>query len=208
MKAEGEGRSVKWYSSGGSGFHPKGLCSVVRSPPQGPSDHAERPLAADFFTFNGSSTVIAHRLLPTREKAEELESCKLTIAAASAADCGVTALASAEAHTNEAPLQLLAGLSNGQLWLLEVKEQEQREIGGQKLPRSLTGSSKQLLCCRMAEPIDIACCYVTSKDDTGVADADKTKEGLSKWVLMVVVLYSDGVAVASWPDRNQTTEFP
>ncbi|OEH75264.1 hypothetical protein cyc_02719 [Cyclospora cayetanensis] len=222
MTAERDTFALQWEAPKGGemGCIPKGLCPVMRFPasktPPEPAATAEGAAAradafnAHFFTFDRSSTIGVQRLLPLPPSeaagaaaAVKTESSTLTIAAAAAADGGVTALAAAEAQEASAPLQLFAGLTNGQLWHLEVKTQLQH-------PLRLVASSKQLLCCRMAEPVDVVCCYVPS--ETAQEESAKVSERLQngKWRLMVIVLYSDGVSVTAWPEdtHEQTKELP
>ncbi|CDJ36179.1 uncharacterized protein EMH_0009480 [Eimeria mitis] len=221
MKQEGEpGPLLAWRSVGVEGFSPKGISAVVRFPAQGSSDTAKRPLLSDFLTYNGTATILAHRQLPSEAEPGaktvaakgDVESCKVCITAASAADSGVTALASAEAEAAGAPLQLFVGLTNGQLWQTEMKQQQDHhnnEPGVEtQLPRKLAVASKQLLCCRMAEPVDMVCCYVQGEGVSASSGAQEPQKSNTKYTLMLIALYSDGVAVVSWPEAGQTTELP
>ncbi|CDI73926.1 hypothetical protein, conserved [Eimeria praecox] len=220
MKEEGEpGPALAWCSVGDEQFSPKGISTVVRPPFQASTHKTERLRISDFFTYNGTAAILAHRILPSQAAPAskssatkgDVESCKVCITAASAADCGVTALASAEAEAAEAPLQLFVGLTNGQLWHMEMKQHQDHhnsEQGVQKPPRRLSVASKQLLCCRMAEPVDMACCYVQREGITSSHGDEEPQNSSTRYTIMLIALYSDGVAVASWPETCQTTELP
>ena len=209
---------VAWSRVGEEGLSPKGISAVVRLPVRGSADTTERCLISDFFTYNGTATILAHRLLPSQVAKEEktastkrdVESCRVSITAASASDSGVTALASAETEAADAPVQLFVGLTNGQLWQMEMKQQQDHRNSEHErgLPRRLSVSSKQLLCCRMAEPIDMICCYVQGEGIPASVGAQDSEKSSTRYALMLIALYSDGVAVVSWPETSQTKELP
>lgn len=208
MTAEGENGHLRWKKPGFEGYKAKGLCSVVCFPAD--AKETLSALSADAFTFDGSETIMGHRVLrPGAAPEADIESCKLCIAAAASVESGVTALAAAQGEGTETPLQVFVGLSNGQLWYLEVKQQQQKdEDHRQQEQLRLSAASKQLLCCRMAEPVDAACCYVRREGGGEEEAGEKSSSGSNGWSLMVIVLYSDGVAVASWPSEGHTTELP
>lgn len=220
MEQDGEsGPRLAWRSVRNEDLPPKGISAVVRFPSEGPADAAKRHILSDFLTFNGTATILAHRLLPsqtvqavnTAAAKVDLESCKVSVTAASAANSGVTALAAAEADAADAPLQLFVGLANGQLWHMEIKQQQDRQNSEQcaekQLPRRLSVASKQLLYCRMAEPVDMACCYVQGEDMATSAVRQENQKRSIKYTMMLIALYSDGVAVVSWPETGHTTEI-
>ncbi|KAL8428949.1 hypothetical protein Efla_000989 [Eimeria flavescens] len=203
---EAESNKVRWQDVGVVGHKASGLCTVARLRLTGDSPAPIGPPSVDAFTFDGSSTVVGHSLLPSGAVSAPLESYKLSIAAAAAADCGVTALAAAEGPSSNECIALFAGLTNGQLWHVEIQSQRSEDNEHQRQRLRLSAASKQLLCCRMAEAVDAACCFV-SQDPNGVTEA-ADQSSVSSRSLLVVVLYSDGAAVASWLAEGQTRELP
>ncbi|KAL8455422.1 hypothetical protein Emag_000806 [Eimeria magna] len=195
---------LRWQRPVPEGFKASALRPVVRMRPhEGAHADGGAPRVAAF-SIDGSSTIVGHRLSPYTNTAS-VESCKLSIAAAAAADCGVTALAAAEGDGPNAPIEVFAGLTNGQLWHVEVNQQQTQDEEAQRQELRLSAASKQLLCCRMAGAIDITCSYV--RLDAREA-AEASNQHSSKWTLMVIVLYSDGSAVVSWPAHGRTSELP
>ncbi|KAL8429432.1 hypothetical protein ACSSS7_006618 [Eimeria intestinalis] len=203
---ENHAGQLQWHRPAPEGFRPSALRPVVRMHPHGGA-HAERGSpGVTAFSLDGSSTILGHRLLPPYTNSAAIDTCKLSLAAAAAADCGVTALAAAEGERPSAPIELFAGLTNGQLWHVEVHQQQTQDEEAQRQELRLSAASKQLLCCRMAEAVDVTCCYV--RLDANEAAEASDERSSSKQTLMVIVLYSDGAGVVSWPAHGRTTELP
>lgn len=202
---------VHWHGAGVEGYQNKFLCPVVRIPALGEPAAESSALCVDAFTCDGSDTVLGHRLRPPEltGSAHDVHSVKLSIAAAAAADSGVVALAAAEAEEHDASIHLFAGLTTGQLWHLEVREHKHN--GGQEQTQQalrISAASKKLLCCRMAAPVDMACCYARQREEDEGEPTEKSSSGSSKWSLILFALYSDGVVAVSWATESHITELP
>lgn len=208
---ETEKSRLRWHGAGVEGYQNKFLCPVVRAPAFEEPAAKSSAFCVDAFTCDGSDTVLGHCLHPPEGigSAHDVHSCKLSVAAAAAAGSGVVALAAAEAEKNNPSIYLFAGLTTGQLWHLEVREH--RHNGGQEQAQQwlrLSAASKRLLCCRMAAPLDMACCYALQSGQDEGEPTETSSSGGSTRSLIVFALYSDGVVAVSWATESHTAELP